>query len=135
MKGSVADPAEQVQVINLEHGSADRLARFRQRNSHLRNVTRISAIDGLAVDRARLVENGTIAEDCPYLPGSLGCALSHLDLWKQAASLERVVTVMEDDVICSRQFDSESARVRSMLPPDWDIILWGYLFFAIVYVA
>ncbi len=74
------------------------------------------------------MKDGTITEDLSYLPGSLGCALSHIGLWKKADVENRIVTIFEDDVICSRNFQEESARVVSLLPTDWDIILWGYCF-------
>ena len=118
---------EQVHLINLDR-STDRLAKFKERNSHLENILRVPAIDGALVDREELVKDGTITEDLSYTPGALGCALSHVGLWKKAASQNRVVTIFEDDVICSHNFLEESARIASSLPSDWDIIQWGYIF-------
>ena len=118
---------QQVHLINMDR-STDRLAKFKEHNSNLENILRISAIDGALVNREELVKDGTITEDLSYLPGSLGCALSHVGLWKKADVENRIVTIFEDDAICSRNFQEESARVVSLLPTDWDIILWGYLF-------
>ena len=86
------------------------------------------AVDGLTVDRNELIANGTITEDLPYWPGALGCALSHVGLWKKAISENRVVTIFEDDVICSYQFYEKSTELISRVPEDWDIIQWGYIF-------
>ena len=118
---------QQIHLINLDQ-STDRLAKFRERNPHLRDIVRVSAIDGSLVNRRELVTAGTITDDLPYTPGALGCALSHVEIWKQAASQNEVVTVFEDDVICSHEFSAHSQRILSGLPPDWDIIQWGYSF-------
>ena len=118
---------QQIHLINLDR-STDRLAKFKERNYNLENVLRISAIDGTLANREELVKDGTITEDLCYFPGSLGCALSHLGLWKKADVQNRIVTIFEDDVICSRNFKEEFARVTSLLPADWDVILWGYCF-------
>jgi GR25 family glycosyltransferase involved in LPS biosynthesis len=104
------------------------LAKFRECNSHLDNVLRISAVDGVAVDRNELLRDGTINEDVSYVPGALGCALSHAGLWKKAVSENRIVTIFEDDTICSLRFPEESRRIASNLPADWDIIQWGFIF-------
>ena len=119
---------QQVHVINLDR-SIDRFAKFKERNSNLESMLRVSAVDGALVNREELVTDGTISENLSYLPGSLGCALSHVDLWKKALSQNRIVTIMEDDVICSQTFRSESAQIVSRLPEEWDIILWGYNFY------
>jgi GR25 family glycosyltransferase involved in LPS biosynthesis len=116
-----------IHLINLDM-SVDRLTLFHARNSDLAGVIRVSAIDGRNVDRQKLIAAGVITDDLPYLPGSLGCALSHVRLWKKSASENRVVTIFEDDVICSDHFRRESAALISKLSEDWDIIQWGYNF-------
>ncbi len=116
---------QQIHLINLDR-STTRLAQFHERNPHLNNVVRISAVDGLTVDKNKLIANGTITGDLPYWPGALGCALSHLSLWRKAVSEDRVVTILEDDVICSSEFYRASASIVSQLPADWDIIQWGF---------
>jgi GR25 family glycosyltransferase involved in LPS biosynthesis len=118
---------EQIHLINLDRGT-DRLAKFKERNPHLENVLRISAVDGAFVNREALVRDGIITENLPYSPGTLGCALSHVGLWKIAVSQNRVVTVFEDDTICSHNFVGESGRIVASLPTDWDIIFWGFNF-------
>ncbi len=117
----------EINLINLDR-SVERLRTFTERNSHLKNVVRFAAADGTSVDRATLLSNGTIAADLAYLPGALGCALSHVELWKRASSQNRLLTIFEDDVICSFNFEKELAKLVSCMPADWDIILWGYVF-------
>jgi hypothetical protein len=66
--------------------------------------------------------------NCTYGPGSLGCALSHIEMWKKAVEEETPLTVMEDDVRCIPDFYDRAGSVLDVLGDDWDIILWGYLF-------
>ena len=128
-KRSPAPPAlpPEIHLINLDR-STDRLATFKERNHHLENISRVSGTDGARLDRAELIGAGIIADDLLYLPGALGCALSHVGLWEKAASEDRVITIFEDDVFCSPAFTKESVRLVSSLPKDWDVMVWGFNF-------
>jgi GR25 family glycosyltransferase involved in LPS biosynthesis len=117
----------EIHLINLDR-SIDRLATFKDRNAHLKNILRFPAVNGALVNRDELVKSGIITDDLSYEPGALGCALSHIELWKKAASENRIVTIFEDDVICSLHFETESATFASALGEEWDFILWGYVF-------
>lgn len=114
-------------VINLDR-STDRLATFQQRNAHLRDIVRFSAIDGRLLDRNSLIKDGVITRDCSYGPGTLGCAPSHIDLWKKAVAQNQAVTVFEDDTIASFKLHDEFTRLISTVPKNWDFIAWGYNF-------
>jgi len=111
-------------LINLDR-STERLTRFYRRNSHLRHVPRWSAVDGAKLDRQQLIASGRIADDLPYSPGTLGCALSHIALWEHAVQQDAPVTIFEDDVAIHPQFDARVEQVVAALPPDWDFIQWG----------
>jgi len=115
------NPLPPMHLINLDR-SNDRLRLFRERNGHLQNVVRVPAIDGSELDREALVGSGYISRDLAYPNGQLGCAMSHLKLWETAASQERDVTVFEDDVVISYQFEKIAQELMSRLPNDWDII-------------
>jgi GR25 family glycosyltransferase involved in LPS biosynthesis len=125
--GSSLNSIHEIHLINLDR-SPGRFQKFMERNAHLANITRVSAVDGTSVSRVDLVNDGTIAEDLSYPPGSLGCALSHVSLWRKAIMENRVVTVMEDDVICSFNFQTQLERITATLPQNWDLIHWGYLY-------
>jgi exopolysaccharide biosynthesis predicted pyruvyltransferase EpsI/glycosyltransferase involved in cell wall biosynthesis/GR25 family glycosyltransferase involved in LPS biosynthesis len=120
-------PIGPIHLINLDR-SSDRLAMFKRRNSHLKNVLRVPAVDGMLVNRQELMADGVISDDFAYGPGTLGCALSHVRLWEKAITKDVVVTIFEDDVVCSLDFESETQRITACLPTDWDIVLWGYIF-------
>ena len=117
----------EIHLINLDR-SIDRLAKFKERNAHLSNVLRVSAVDGLTADRKELQRAGVITPDLPYTPGALGCALSHIALWKKAVTENRIVTIFEDDVVCSVNFVEEASRILSLVPGNWDLIQWGCTF-------
>jgi GR25 family glycosyltransferase involved in LPS biosynthesis/glycosyltransferase involved in cell wall biosynthesis len=123
---NVAPKLPPMYVINLDR-APDRLRLFSERNQHLGRVTRVSASDGSKLDRKELTDTGYLSEDCPYLAGALGCALSHVILWKMAASQDRSITVFEDDIAVSRHFVSQATALLSVLPDDWDFIQWGYI--------
>lgn len=114
-----------IHLINLDR-DGERLQRFTARNRHLANVTRISAADGTALDREKLVRAGTISPDFGCATGSLGCAVSHVRLWQQAVREDRPITVLEDDAVTVHGIEGAAAAVMSALPRDWDFIKWGW---------
>lgn len=115
---------EEIYVINLDRSVA-RLADFRKLNSHLQNIRRFSGVDGKSVDRDQLTTDKIIAPNLDYAAGSLGCAISHVTLWREAVARHKVITVAEDDAIFSRQFERHTRLLLSNVRPDWDFILWS----------
>jgi len=116
-------------LINLDR-NRERLARFMANNGHLRNVSRFSAVDGRAANTDELIRAGTIRPEIieQYSPSDLGCALSHIALWERALAEGEPITVCEDDAIFNLHFETASERALALLPPDWDLILWGWNF-------
>src|SRR5690349_15707675 len=84
-----------IHVINLDRDQ-ERMRLFSETNGHLVDHVRFSAIDGRGADRVALREEGLIKADLTYNNGQLGCALSHIALWRSAIADKRPVTVMED---------------------------------------
>lgn len=113
-------------VINLDR-STERFRLFQQRNGHLGNVIRFTAVDGAAIDREELIRLGYINADLPYAAGTLGCAMSHVKLWEKAANENVIVTVFEDDTISNFNFDEASTKILAS-QPEFDVIIWGYNF-------
>jgi hypothetical protein len=114
-----------LRLINLDR-CAERLRSFGEWNAHLGEIERVSATDGAALHRSELVRSGYITGDFRGGPGTLGCAMSHIRLWETAARDNRPLTILEDDVIVSHHFDRAAWRVMSDLPPDWDLVKWGW---------
>lgn len=120
--------------INLDK-RVDKNASFLKHNGNLLPFRRFSGVDGANLDTNMLTEQGIIDSelDC-YSRGALGCALSHKSLWDYAEQQAEPVTIVEDDAILNRYFQSESVKMLGQLPPDWDIILWGWNFDSILQV-
>lgn len=118
-----------IHLINLDR-TPERLESFRRINSHVKNLTRFSAVDGTKIDREALIANGILTRDVfpTYTNGALGNALSHIELWKMAAQSGRPLTTLEDDAIVHRSFEEAAPRVVASLPSDWHLILWGWNF-------
>jgi GR25 family glycosyltransferase involved in LPS biosynthesis len=118
-----------IHLINLDR-SQDRLAEFQRVNGQTANVSRFCAVDGRTLDVASLVANGTIeqAATANYSPGAIGAALSHMALWDKAIEDGIPLTVCEDDAIFHSEFERRSEAVIATLPPDWDLISWGWNF-------
>jgi GR25 family glycosyltransferase involved in LPS biosynthesis len=116
-----------IHLINLDR-SAQRLAAFQKYNNHLRNVIRVSAVDGRLLNRDRLIQDGLVTPDCDYKAGALACALSHANLWKKAVAENTIMTIFEDDAIATDRFEEKAAQLIAKLPKDWDFIQWGYNF-------
>jgi GR25 family glycosyltransferase involved in LPS biosynthesis len=117
-----------IHLINLDR-NAGRLAEFLATNPHLSSVRRFSAVDGSTISRKLFCEHGVLRTEMPaYSNGAVGCALSHLTLWKEAVTQSRLITVLEDDAITNKYFEAQAGALIESLPPDWDIVLWGWNF-------
>jgi GR25 family glycosyltransferase involved in LPS biosynthesis len=111
-------------VINLDR-STNRMSRFKEANAHLGEIQRFSAVDGTKIDRVALEREGVIRRDLKYGPGSLGCALSHIALWRAALERRRSITIFEDDAVTIEDFAGQATRIINSLGDQWDFVLWG----------
>src|SRR4029077_19869632 len=90
-------------VINLDRAPR-KLQEFEAANRGLITFERFPAIEGLAVSKQAFVANGTFHADLDYTPGAIGCALSHISLWKRTVASGKPLTIFEDDAHCSKDF-------------------------------
>jgi glycosyl transferase family 25 len=118
-----------IHFINLDR-TPDRCRQFLAMNKHLSYVSRFAAIDGNDLDPNALVLDRTISRGIrqTYSRGNLGLALSHFSLWRTAIETDKAITICEDDAIFNYGFLRAAERVMSRLPPDWDLVLWGWNF-------
>jgi glycosyl transferase, family 25 len=118
-----------VHVINLDR-SPERLAEFRSINRHLAGLSRAVAFDGSKLDLAELERQRLISADIRhpdyYSVGGIGLAVSQIALWELAIKTGTVLTMAEDDAIFHSRFDACAPDVIATLPPDWDLIVWGF---------
>lgn len=126
-------PPVQVHLINLDR-STDRLQSFNRINAHLPDIIRVPAVDGAALDTSVLMASGLIEDGLRYAPGAMGCALSHIGLWRHAVACQTPLTIAEDDAICSHDVIAHMATLSAMLPEDWDYVAWGYGFHNYIWI-
>jgi glycosyl transferase family 25 len=120
-------------VINLDRAS-ERLGVFRDRNQHIPDIARFSAIDGRDADKARLAAAGLIAPSLPYTDGALGNALSHIALWRRTVESGSPAMIIEDDAILSHHLLPSAEKLLATLRDDWDLVLWGWNFDAFIWL-
>ena len=124
----------QVYYLNLAR-RPDRNERFLKVNAGIAEFCRMAAVDGDSVRNEDLVADGVIVEPLhSYTSGALGCALSHLRMLDFCISRQTPVTVAEDDAVFNRHFPTRATDTLTLLPADWDLILWGWNFDSILHV-
>lgn len=123
-------------ILNLKR-RPDRRTKFQQLNRHSDlHFDWIVAVDGQDLDRSQLVAQGLLdLQHHHFLPGSLGCALSHYSLWQRCIQAARPFLIFEDDVVLRQDFAAAYAHLQQQLPPTWDYIQLGYNFNSILDVA
>jgi GR25 family glycosyltransferase involved in LPS biosynthesis len=87
---------------------------------------RFEGVDGKALSQADAINTGVIRPSITgYTAGAIGCAASHLQLWKQVRNSQDNILILEDDAYC--RWDIRD-RLDDFLgdTKDWDIILLGY---------
>ncbi len=121
-----------VHVISLAR-SVDRRAHFAVTNSQL-PFQFVDAVDGAKLTQQQLNAPWLFKDKLPYTVGGIGCAMSHLALWELAIASDATLTVAEDDAYFRADFAQQSAAMMAQLPPDWDIMLWGWNFDSVLIV-
>lgn len=118
-----------VHFVNLDR-STQRLAEFKATNSHLKEVTRIPAIEESLIDLGALEQQGLIKGDIlsMYPIGGLCRALTDLAFWTRTIESGKPQTIADDDAIFNLNFDTCAPELIKSLPPDWDLVLWGFNF-------
>lgn len=115
-----------IKVISLKR-TPQRRATFAQFNAHI-DYEFVDAVDGKALSAEQLHDKTIINPEVHsiYLPGAIGCALSHLQLWNHVIERHMPMTLAEDDAIFRYDFMHQSSAILAQLPEDWDIVLWGW---------
>lgn len=114
-------------VISLDK-CPEKLAKFKKTNPFLKNLRVFPAFDGAKLNIDVLIADKTITKGLAYTEGALGCAYSHIRLWKYAAEELEYTTIIEDDAVLNKDFEKKSRETILSLPKDWDLIVWGWNF-------
>jgi glycosyl transferase family 25 len=116
-----------IKVINLQR-SADRREAFHRDNAHLA-FEFVEARDGKLLTQQEIHDPRHFVHPLRFPGvGAYGCALSHLRMWELAIELGQPLTVAEDDAVFRHDFHTASAATIARLPPDWDLVVWGWNF-------
>jgi GR25 family glycosyltransferase involved in LPS biosynthesis len=128
--GAIAAGISEARVINLDR-RPDRMASFLEANPSLASsVTRSPAVDGkmltLSPSLARLFAPNSFQWKKPVI----GCALSHLRLWKELSTRpdsEGSWLILEDDARLLPDWKGkwEDIALSGSAPRDWDVLFLG----------
>jgi GR25 family glycosyltransferase involved in LPS biosynthesis len=119
--------AMDIVVINLDR-SPRKLAEFTAANRGTIVFERFPAVDGLTLSKDRLVAQGVMHPAVDYTPGAMGCAMSHIALWRRAVASGQALTICEDDAHFNKDFNRFAADAVAKLTGKFDLILWGWNF-------
>lgn len=134
-----------VQVINLDR-RRDRLKSFTTNYdqsdiSHV-ELSRIPATDGSRIDTSDLPLSDDVKAEVDrasgidgyrtmhhqLTPGAVGCYMSQIKAWERlAASNHEYSLIFEDDAIVPASLGKQITDFSSVVPGDWDILLFGHL--------
>ena len=114
-------------VINLDR-RPDRLERFREQAArhNLPPYRRIAAVDGQHLVLTDELRHLFRENDFNYRRAVIGCALSHLEVWR---SVRQVTLVFEDDVELVDAFVANldaTLGQAAQIDPAWDLIVLGW---------
>ena len=77
-----------------------------------------------------MINKGYLSQDFQLrMPGSMGCLLSHVTLWKHVHQLPdcNIALICEDDVVLDPDFIKQLGEIPWMdVPENWDIIKLAY---------
>lgn len=129
---SLIETAEMKKVVVNLDCRTDRWSNFEKhaQEARLKGYERFSATDGKTEQgdefRKMVVENSPPQMRCP---GVIGCAGSHIRIWRECAAQDLNYAVFEDDATFGERFNDNVAAIyseASRLEGGWDVIFIGY---------
>ena len=133
VKSSLIDPTinkYKIKVVNLEHrlDRKDTMFKLFANNNLENDYEFINAIDGKQLSDSIQLKKIFIDNNFGYRRGIIGCALSHLFLWKQLLldNNNEYYIIMEDDInkVCNNFKEKLNDLHQSML--NTELIFLGY---------
>jgi GR25 family glycosyltransferase involved in LPS biosynthesis len=90
------------------------------------DIIRIPAYYGKDVNENEYIRKNILDKNHKLLKGQLGCALSHVELWRKIKNdNEDFALILEDDVQFTDNFKEKLDDLLHCLPETWDIIYLG----------
>jgi glycosyltransferase involved in cell wall biosynthesis/GR25 family glycosyltransferase involved in LPS biosynthesis len=129
-----------IKVLNLDR-RADRWENFVKHANKigLKNYERQKAVDGKTlVLNDELKSIFAVSKDFigkrwtelthEYFAGNLGCAVSHISMWKDALKSDKNSIILEDDVVLDDLFVEKFNKIYQNIKDDprWDILYLGF---------
>lgn len=117
---------DETYIINLDRDTRRMALMHRQAVEHGLTYQRVPAVDGM-----RVADLEHVTPLCRHLctPSMIGCALSHMAVWKRVAEAGHACAlVMEDDAQLVPGFVEGAHRALRDVPGDWDVLLLGCFF-------
>lgn len=123
------DGIDAAYIINLDR-STDRMAEMaRQCEEQGIPFARFPAVDGAKLSPQELKRLVTPLCRLGCTRSMVGCALSHMALWRAVVEGGYARTmVLEDDARLVPQFKQKLRRALADVPPDFDVLLLGCFF-------
>ena len=117
----------EVRLINLKR-RPDRLEKFRTAHPDWNHRAIIcDAVDGRALTLTPALASLFKPNDFMWKKAVMGCALSHLKIWKSIAENNTIENclVLEDDVLFKPEFLAVMGKAAAHIPADYDILYLG----------
>jgi GR25 family glycosyltransferase involved in LPS biosynthesis len=127
LKAPVFEGIDEVRLINLERRT-DRLEKFRAAHPEWHHRVCVEkAVDGRALTLTTALAALFKPNDFLWKKAIMGCALSHLKVWKKLAEDNTIgsMLVLEDDVLFKGDFLSRWPAAARTVPADWDVLYLG----------
>lgn len=129
MPTDALDGIDAVYIINLDRDPKRMAEMADQCVAHGIPFKRVPAIDGRTVSPRVLSQMATPFCQKFCTPSMIGCALSHMRVWKAVlqAGYARVL-VLEDDAQLVPDFKERLSQALSDVPSDFDVLVCGCMF-------
>ncbi len=114
--------------INLERRQDRKDSMLRQFSEQKIDVEFVQAVDGKLLEPSDELKELFRDNDFHYRRGVIGCAMSHINLWKQivASDSSEPVCIFEDDSVLIPNYSSVLQSVLKKLPKDTDVLFLSY---------
>jgi GR25 family glycosyltransferase involved in LPS biosynthesis len=114
--------------INLERREDRKELMQRQFSEQKIDVEFVKAVDGKLLEPSDDLKELFRDNDFHYRRGVIGCALSHVNLWKRIIAMDssEPVCIFEDDALLVQNYSACLQNVLKKLPKDVDVLFLSY---------
>jgi len=117
-----------VWVLNLDR-RPDRIEDFKKVVPSGLSWERFPAVDGSKIQMNRWLDKLFEPNDFNWRKGVIGCALSHIMMWKEISNKNEPYLILEDDITFENNFMEKLLYLLENTDPDWDILFLGHFFY------